>query len=833
MALKVEGSSAVEFFVGREEEVGAAIATLRDFVGPGVGDGVVWEVVGISGIGKRTLLKRVGREAKSVIGRDLMVLDDDVIGPFADAGGMLGDCGPGATAQALMSTLERSGVVMRAFADYFRVNGNPSSFDEFILQCDGWLQSGRRLMKDRRNSASPSAVSATEHADRAELRALQRKMDDTFVVGWAQAATHPVLITLNSFGKLVDDELGNWTLAICPRLAKTLTLLARVPSEGAAVPDPDSSRISKKLPYFTVEQAQTFLQQRFVGAELHPQLATIVHNYTDGHPGGLDLVTKLIMETEKGSGISPEELRRLLDRLPENINERWAGVIDIIVDVVDDSLLRKAVDVVSVTRWFDDALLGCLLEINHTDGADTIDAGEALKRLWAFGLVQPAEDRPGTFRLVEFIRQSLATKMYTTSLQRWQELHRAAASHYMERLELDESKLGGGEYGQWYRYERPGWQADKLQWLYHSGQLTEKRELTRAMFLLVFLEAFFWFGCYVHFDFIPRLIEDWERASRLRVGERPEVIQEDVELAAALAFLVDAYPLGHLKPATAPWVEIQARILRAQRLCGLESESITEGLEDAELRNLARANALVETFLAHTLRFRNPRDPGGRRCYENALKLVDELDSWLACWIVFESADLALEAGRVDDAIALLQGAIVRALEMHDAKSAGDAPVRKRIVVNLGVSTGKWDCELLANLHRLHADACWYTGDRSAAAAAYGKAVTNAYWYQGDPHPPDSYTQQFYDEMTSRVAERVAELRASGSNEVDAFVSGITAQLPSPGSGNGELPPFPQAPGDAEYVPTGSTFMDAWSTRMRERVDPAAELRALLPDAGE
>ena len=32
----------------------------------------------------------------------------------------------------------------------------------------------------------------------------------------------------------------------------------------------------------------------------------------------------------------------------------------------------------------------------------------------------------------------------------------------MERLELDESELGGGEYGQWYRYERPSWQADKL-----------------------------------------------------------------------------------------------------------------------------------------------------------------------------------------------------------------------------------------------------------------------------------------------------------------------------------------------------------------------------------
>src|SRR6476659_7525038 len=159
----------VEPFVGREDEMDAAFTTLRRLAEPGKTDGIVWDVVGIWGIGKSTLLKRIRREAGSSFGNDLIQLPENLIGQPVQGVGVPGDCGPAASAQALLATLERTCRIMRTCADYFRSNGHPTGFHELMLKFDVNLRDAHRLMDERRTSADRTAVNLTEEADRAEL----------------------------------------------------------------------------------------------------------------------------------------------------------------------------------------------------------------------------------------------------------------------------------------------------------------------------------------------------------------------------------------------------------------------------------------------------------------------------------------------------------------------------------------------------------------------------------------------------------------------------------------------------------------------------------------
>ena len=315
-----------------------------------------------------------------------------------------------------------------------------------------------------------------------------------------------------------------------------------------------------------------------------------------------------------------------------------------IVDAVHDPVLRKAVDAASIALSFDEPLLTSLLGL---DGDERAGATRALNE---HRLTQPVRSgvRPNRYRLMEFIRRSLADDVRVNHQNQWKRLHERAAEYYFDKLEEEEGLHPGGTYGQWYRYERAEWQANKQDWLYHSGQLPERRELTRARFVLVFLEAFWWWGCYEKFDFNQRLLEDWDRITGIW-SSSGDTLKQDQQLGEALG------------PCWTPTRSVTRRHRpHPGTACGRSCYSYEDcGLADGsalprkpeERKQLARARAMIKVFLAHTRRFKDPTDATADRYYGQALRTFERLDDqWVVSWLRFETADLALERGQDQEA---------------------------------------------------------------------------------------------------------------------------------------------------------------------------------------
>ncbi|MGC1732159.1 MAG: hypothetical protein WA731_05725 [Pseudonocardiaceae bacterium] len=635
-----------------------------------------------------------------------------------------------------------------------------------------------------------------------------------------------VLITVDTFQLVADDEMGQWIIRLAKRLPNTLVVLARTPLENSFWSESaEFQRIF--LPNFSFHEVVDYLDQRFRFTPLQYGIAEIVHSFTDGHPGGVTLIADLI--AEKGnSRLDPSALRRILDQLPADPDQRWAELVRLILDAIHEPQLRRAVDAAALTTTFDAPLLGQLIGID--DPKDS-DIGEVISMLRGLRLLQQLRSLSGEpsdrFRLHEFIRLSVAARLRTLDPQRWLELHRVASQHYFRLLRQWEDEPYNS-YGAWYRFEESNWQEYKREWLRHAGMFPDQPTVTRIRFTLVFLEAFWWWGIYVPFPFNRRLLEEWSRASasweRRRVTT-PARLQpgktEDQQLLDALTYLLNNYPVSHLKPASAPWDGLRQQLLLIRRLCGLHRVPVATATAEEKLER-SRTDALISILLAHTRRFLNPADPKADRYYNDALAAFENMgDKWNTAWLYYERADLALEHGDLKNAVDLVVECAARTRD-------------------LALATNEWDHELLGNIHRMRADVHWFANEIVLAAIEYGRAVAHAYWFQGQPHAPDEYTQQFYIEITTRAAERLVAL-AHRPDYLPSFVTAMVHEIP----GASTLRPsavsrfgqdvngareqlFPRCPTTDEIRAEDSDFMTNWRILNEDQVDPVVALDHII-----
>jgi hypothetical protein len=822
----------MNIFVGREQEVDEAVKQLMDLRD----EAAMWHVVGVHGIGKSKFMQRVRAEAE--VAKDApSALDFDLSAEQWNSG-FHGDVGAGASPLALWASFQRSRDFMIESANRLQPSEvADAAFDEF-----GSLRQGIEKKADKviyeyslpADGAGGRPISVVEHDARRSIRTFQAQLDDLFLDAWSAFARHRrVLVTLDDFEKVAEDEFGSWLLRLALTLPHTLTLVAWVPQ--TAITPVNHPRVRRlDLPYFTVDEVATYLTRRLHEQPLHPRAAHVVHHHTDGHPGGVELAGSLLVET--GIGNDHAELVRFFDRLPDDPKERWGSLVHGVLEAVADPMLRQAVDAASITVSFDAALLAALLEID--------DAAKLVETLSKYKLTQRV-DRPGYIRLLEFIRISLADKLTKDEAPK---LHGRAALYFFGLLQEEEGEkdASGGFYAGWHRYESPVWQANMRAWLYYSG-FVNRPELTRSRFVLVFLEAFWWWGCYHRFDFNQWLIEDWEQALRSwKLRSTSGALDDDQTLADALRFLLDNYPVGHEKPATAKWDEIHSRLRLAQDLCGLtDGTPLPPNLGREEKRQMTQARAMIKVFLAHTRRFRDPTDPAAARYYADAMRFFEKRDQWVLAWLLFETADMALERNQPDEAMPLLARSAAAAVDLLRAQpdsEAADESDDDGLDAEEDTTSGQCDFELFANLHRAWADAHWFRGQTDAAAAAYGRAVRNAYWFQGMPTPADPYTRQFYQEMTGRAVERVLTLARRDPERAVPFVAGMRAELGSAapvgdidavvhGEQKAELRAvlFPREPDPiTELEKKDSPFMDQWRRHWDDRGDPAQSLAAII-----
>ncbi|WP_239335110.1 ATP-binding protein [Frankia sp. CiP3] len=789
----------MDLFVGREAELAEALRLLFTR-----GEGSVIDLVGVHGLGKSALIRQLVSRVDGV--NRLYIFNEDMSAfrreGFRDA------FGPRASAPVLWETFARTRELMLRVTDRTRAR----EFDAFRQLCERETRLLGGTPKTESTGPRDPAGGDEPEAVKARIRQAQSAIDDAFVSGWAEwSRRRHILITMDSFERIADDEMGYWLARMALRLTNTLVVIARIPSPHTFTTGSNRWHV-RQLPYLSRDEVVSYLEQTFHGA-LRPGVADVVHDFTAGHPGGLSLAANLVVETGPDK-LEASDLRRTLQRLPDDPWEKWAGLVRLIVAAVRDARLSRAVHACAVVNTFDEPLLAELLT---EDDNEHPDVGSVIQTLKGYGIAEQilavADEPSDRFRLHEFIRLSLSRELRTMHPRTWQDLHQKASRHYF-RLVSEWEDDTTGAYSSWYRYEHPRWQAYKREWLFHARRVSRNRTITRARFTLVFLEAFWWWGCYCPFEYNRRLLEDWERTWHQEdslagnVGSIAAATQHnpDDQLGEALAFVLDNYPPGYIKT-DAPWNDIRNRLLLVQRLCGLGRGARVDATAEEE-RELGRVNGLIKIFLAHSRRFHDPADPATSRYYNEALAVFEELaDDWNVAWLLFEVADLALERGALDEASA------------HASSSA-------QRLAQLAAQTDDWDEELIANLFRVRADVQWAMGNTDAAFADYYRAVVHAYRFMGVPHPPDAYNLVFYEEMTTRTVTRLCEIFSrSGIEEAKRRTEPARRLFSGTGQAGeddvrrmfddsdvhalrGWL--FPRAPEPAELRSADSAFMDEW-----------------------
>jgi hypothetical protein len=814
-------------FVGREAELRASLDLLAT-----VREGAVQDVVGVHGIGKSMFLEKLAAEAARLDGTQVFSVDMKRHGLGE---GFRDDFGAQASTAVLVETFNRSRELMKLFAeppcrefDAFRQAAQFQSRRADRVLYGNALHVGRRGRIEK--AEITNVIEVGDEEVRRQIREAQSEIDDAFLRAWTEfTLNRRVLITVDTFELIADDEMGQWMTRLALRLPRTLIVIARTPSDRSlGTYSPQFQQVP--LDNFSPAEVRDYLARRFGPEAPAPGLAEVAHAFTDGHPGGVSLVSDLI--AEKGAAaLGPRELHRLLDRLPSDPEQRWAELVNMILEAVREPRLRQAVEAASITSTFDGQLLADLM---RADGADDgRNTGDIIGKLRGLRLLQQVPALTGEpsdrFRLHEFIRRSVSLRLRTHHrYERWIPLHRAAAEHYYGLLRGWEDD-NYDSYGSWYRLEDPDWQEQKREWLFHAGMLSSRRAVTRARFTLVFLESVWWWASYLPFPLTRRLLADWGRASDVWSGTRSTAPvslarrkTDDQQLTDALTFLLDNYPVSYLKPASAPWDDLRGKLLLIRRLCGLRGPAAKDTTPE-EAEDMARADALITVFLAHTRRFKDPADPRAESYYEEALSRFEQLgDEWNRAWMYYEYGDLALERGDLDQAMARIAECGRRARALAER-------------------TEEWDHELLANAHRTQADVLWARDDMRRAGAAYGRAVAHAYWFHGIPHAPDEYSQQFYVEMTTRAAERVAAL-ADRPSLLGRFADSLLAEVPREGE-----PPdatglgtdlvqirtrlFPAGPTSDEIRLEESAFMAGWNVLFEDAADPVTGLEALAANA--
>lgn len=830
-----------DLFVGRQAELRTSLALLAK-----PGEGNIQDIAGVNGVGKTSYLERLAKEAQQLRlpGLEVSLFHFDMRRHGLGEGFPPGDLGANASLDMLWEVFNRSRQLMGSIAE------DRHEFDGFLLVSRNVLREAdkSRAAADinlQKNASIGTAeiiafIKQDEGGVRQRIRELQSQLDDKFVEAWAEfTARRRVLITLDQFQLVADNELGQWFIRLALRLRNSLVVLSRTPSATPLWREPGGVNATE-LPFFTLAEVTEYLGRRLDTEASLADLAKTAHDFTDGHPGGVALVSELIIGNG-GAELTPRELRRLLERIPSEGDQRWAELVVLVLDAIHEPALLAAVEAASIAPVFDSGLLAQLTDPGNPGSAPVANIISRLSGLRMLHEIAAISGQPsGRFRLHEFIRQSVAYRLRTQDNPRWRTLHALAAQYYFSLLQ-DWDADPYDSYGAWFRYEDERWQEYKREWLHYSGLGGDGGALTRARFTLVFLEAFWWWGYYLPFPFMRRLLEDWTRATsdwaRVRMaGPVPLDEREDPNelLLERLTDLINDYPVTHVKPPTAPWATMRENLLHIRELCGLRptgglSPALAKRVTAEEKTEVSRTDAFLTLFIAQTRRFQDRTDPKAEQFYQQAADAFSELgDTWTSAWIVFERADMAMERGELERSAKLVAQAGVLAAELA------------------GSTYDEWDHELVANLHRTWADMSWHKGDLDRAAQAYGNAVAHAYWFQGDqpdidndgPHGPDEYTQQFYAEMTSRAAERIAEL-ASDPAAAQRFIEAMWPQVPHDGGPSPAVPAgehsvslirdavFLPGPTDGDLRRVDRPFMRQWRQLRQDQGDPLTGLATL------
>lgn len=519
-----------------------------------------------------------------------------------------------------------------------------------------------------------------------------------------------LLLLVDDFHLLAGRPLGDWVLQWLTSIRGTDIVVTHLRMPARPGPQWPSQAVPIQLGNLDRDDVARYLTaQDGIGPDV-AKVVGPVWEFTGGHPQALVLVADLIRENPREA---VRDIRRL-HALDGGLATQLEVLVERLFRVIGDTGLRDALYGLCVTRHFDLALLMRLLDLDEEHAQTLID------QIRTFSFVTGSHD--GRFLAIDdFVRR--IGRANHVDWTRSQKIH-AVAADYFHSLIADETASDESWAQAWSHLEDRRFQVLKKDWLHHLGHLTGRyRRLGRLEIARIFLDGFWWWGCYVPFPFCEEILADWMSATS---DDR-----EDRSWGEALRMVYDSYPKGGRLEAAprAKWVTVRRHLRYLWDQGGFAQDS------DEPLQRHVRG--LLDAFLADALRYLNPADPRADEHLDDAAaQLAGETGDYIVAWLGFARSELALQRGHREEAMALA----TRIAQAH---------------------AGLGDHELYANLHRVHADARWAGGEHALALDGYARAVAHGYRAQGLTHP-DDYTIAFQREMTDRCLERMAALHADG-----------------------------------------------------------------------
>lgn len=753
--------------------------------------GDAFELVGSSGSGKTAIVRELAKPSPD---RSPDLLDPVHIDLEAFDPERPGDRGPDASVGSVQASFHHFAALLTHLVRTVLGDDQATGFEAEVLEAYQSEVAGRRVyslalaMEDVRFELSPAALAAAWRDSKdAVAAAFLRRWNGTPGDGNR-------FLVFDTVDDIIDEEIGLWLTDLLPGLERTVVLLTRrSPAAGHPSAEGDDSLVPEtmvdrfiQIPVgpFSGEDLDHYLVDR--RSSVQGFNAKLVHAITGGHPGTVVVMHELIERPT----VEEFVLRDLLEEASRSERNRIALLVKRLVQAQSTppefsrmsteakqdfgAVLWRVVQAVSVPRQFDNELFTALMVGEDLHGIPPEELFAHLPTLPFIEAVnRPDIESDTVFRVYRYVREDILDRLFREESARIRTLHARAATHHNARL-LDEGEEGLTHgYEDARVYESPLWISHKREWLYHRAYAVDDEDRNEAVreAARLFLEAFWWWGSYIHFDFCDRIVADLGQMLKRQPDRSRWSTWESLEqLQRGLSGLLASYPPRSTKR-EADWDAVEASLLVIQKVCRPAGEPTPADFKVA---------ALIRLFLAHSFRFR-PDDPdaatGPRRLAdEHYAKVIEALgrsvargadpdDDWNVPWIHFERADLAFEAhADVESprshwlaAAALLQppdagGSAVDDL-FGDTPTGGDGPP---------------DDELIANMHRLRGDLCWQAGDTDRAARWYRRSALHAYLSHGTTDVPDEYTLQYYVEIRARILNRIEELKQVVVTAADA-----------------------------------------------------------------
>jgi hypothetical protein len=585
---------------------------------------------------------------------------------------------------------------------------------------------------------------------RAIRQELGRRVAD--VLGPLSAGTGRLAMLIDNLHLVTDAACRQWLADLFYERLKAVTVAARRPVGQALC----AAAITYRLRDFTRAETLDYLQ--LVGGLDQPlvdeQMLDEFMNRTKGKPQKVAALC---------DGLTVHFRDAISDALDQFDPLLTATARKLVAQACREVLGRDlpiVLDFLVVLRHVNANLLYLVLheETEEAEARVTRDQADLLTARLA-GLrsimTTSADADEESFRLHEGVRQNRLDEMPSDMKCR---RHEKAEQVYAKRVAEYETEWdpdANDAFTPWARFESPEFQALLREWLFHAMR-SQGRELspqTGVRITQIFLQAFWWWGFYLRSPVCEQLLREFDLISA-------DKSDADRQWLGDLSTFYRNFRWGYVynKPGQEQrdWAEVGPAMLGLRRRAGLnQGKNMDKGRH--------AINVITEVYRAQAAAF---RDPGGdpdqaaalfadaRAAMRRSIAAGNIADVWWDDWIVYFTADMWSSCGRLDEASA--------ALRELDTRAA--APDAKDL----------FDRDLTSRAASLQGEVYLARGDYASAIDSCTRAALLVYAYhvsqETDKQPPNEYTYERHRECIARAQACLAVVR---EHDPVAWRSGI------------------------------------------------------------